>query len=245
MKKLLFIAICIMAFGFSMTAYAKEFDPVYYASAYQDVAAAYGSDGAALFKHYTECGQAEGRIPYEGAARGEEVTFTPKVSEPVEAKSNKPADKLAFWLKKVAALPRMYWTDEYCEQTAAIWAPELMKCPIYANAEIISVDTEKTRIYRKGDPGTSWFGPVQNDLAYIYFNLSNGWILCFHDYSSRQLLEIYSYTDGTPEADLGKEKRAFHCSYYPLEKWWENSYKGFLKDCAYYGTSSWYYYFTP
>ena len=43
------------------------FDPEFYAAAYPDVAAVFGTDANLLYMHYTLCGQAEGRLPYAPA----------------------------------------------------------------------------------------------------------------------------------------------------------------------------------
>lgn len=69
------MAVAVMAavMGNPMEARAADFDPVYYAQTYPDVAAAVGSDAEALFNHYVSFGQAEGRIPYAGALAGEQV----------------------------------------------------------------------------------------------------------------------------------------------------------------------------
>lgn len=40
------------------------FDPSFYAATYPDVAAAMGTDPAALYQHYVQFGKAEGRLPY-------------------------------------------------------------------------------------------------------------------------------------------------------------------------------------
>lgn len=53
---------------------ASEFDPVYYAAAYPDVAAAVGTEPEALWNHYLAYGMAEGRCPYAGAQPGETVS---------------------------------------------------------------------------------------------------------------------------------------------------------------------------
>lgn len=53
---------------------AAEFDPVFYATVYADVAAAFGADAEALYNHYITCGQKEGRYPYAGAAPGAAVS---------------------------------------------------------------------------------------------------------------------------------------------------------------------------
>lgn len=55
---------------------ADSFDPVYYAALYPDVAAAVGTSPEALYNHYVNFGQKEGRIPYEGAAGGASVDVT-------------------------------------------------------------------------------------------------------------------------------------------------------------------------
>ncbi len=55
---------------------AGSFDPVYYAALYPDVVAAVGTSPEALYNHYVNFGQKEGRIPYAGASRGEAVNGT-------------------------------------------------------------------------------------------------------------------------------------------------------------------------
>jgi len=69
---------------------AGLFDPIYYAQTYPDVAAVLGTDAEALYNHYVNFGQKEGRIPYAGAQPGEVVdgianvaTETPAVQTPV------------------------------------------------------------------------------------------------------------------------------------------------------------------
>ena len=44
------------------------FDAAFYAAAYPDVAAAFGTNEALLYQHYTACGKAEGRLPYAKSA---------------------------------------------------------------------------------------------------------------------------------------------------------------------------------
>lgn len=58
----------------TLTSYAAEFDPTYYATTYPDVAAACGTDAQALLNHYLTYGQKEGRKPSATAAAGEAVT---------------------------------------------------------------------------------------------------------------------------------------------------------------------------
>ncbi|MBD5467422.1 MAG: CAP domain-containing protein [Lachnospiraceae bacterium] len=48
-----------------------EFDPVFYAQTYPDVAAAFGMDAEALYNHYITCGINEGRLPNANAANGQ------------------------------------------------------------------------------------------------------------------------------------------------------------------------------
>lgn len=58
----------------TITTFAAEFDPTYYATTYPDVAAVYGTDAQALLNHYLTYGQKEGRKPSATAAAGEAVT---------------------------------------------------------------------------------------------------------------------------------------------------------------------------
>lgn len=73
-KKVLTILLTtsILAMATGLTALAAPqtmpdgqiFDPEFYAQAYPDVAAAFGTDADALYQHYVTCGKAEGRLPY-------------------------------------------------------------------------------------------------------------------------------------------------------------------------------------
>lgn len=67
---------------------AGQFDPVYYAAAYPDVAEVLGTEAQVLFKHYQDYGRQEGRLPYEGAEAGAIVDGMEKnqISEPGSAK---------------------------------------------------------------------------------------------------------------------------------------------------------------
>ena len=67
------MAVSVMVMGNPIEAKAAEFDPVFYAAAYADVAAVFGTDAEALYNHYVTYGQKEGRIPYAGAVGGETV----------------------------------------------------------------------------------------------------------------------------------------------------------------------------
>lgn len=62
-----------MVAGTSIHAKAADFDPVFYAQTYADVAVAFGTDTEALYNHYVNFGQKEGRIPYAGGQPGEVV----------------------------------------------------------------------------------------------------------------------------------------------------------------------------
>lgn len=63
------VAIIVMRHPVQVRA-AGEFDPVFYAAAYADVVALLGTDAEALYNHYQNFGQKEGRFPYAGAAAG-------------------------------------------------------------------------------------------------------------------------------------------------------------------------------
>jgi hypothetical protein len=82
---------------------AGSFDPVYYAALYPDVAAAVGMNPEALYNHYVNFGQKEGRIPYEGATGGASVdgtadtaADTATVTTPVQATAD--IGNGPFWL---------------------------------------------------------------------------------------------------------------------------------------------------
>lgn len=66
------VAVTVMGHPVQVRA-AGEFDPVFYAAAYADVVAALGTEAEALYNHYQNFGQKEGRFPYAGAAAGEMV----------------------------------------------------------------------------------------------------------------------------------------------------------------------------
>ena len=71
---------------------AGSFDPVYYAALYPDVAAVVGTSPEALYSHYVMFGQAEGRIPYEGAVGGEAVDGTGDLSQNTVTETAPPTD---------------------------------------------------------------------------------------------------------------------------------------------------------
>lgn len=115
-----------------------QFDPIYYAQTYPDVAAALGTDATVLYNHYLNFGQKEGRIPYAGAQPGEVVdgivsstTETPAVQTPTETvdigngpfwlfPSDEEVDKATFLRRKqelqqqfdAAGYVHIGWTEE-------------------------------------------------------------------------------------------------------------------------------------
>ena len=115
-----------------------QFDPIYYAQTYPDVAAALGTDATALYNHYVNFGQKEGRIPYAGGQPGEVVdgiasatTETPAVQTPTANTvdigngpywllSGQEVDKATFLQKKqelqqkfdTKGYARVGWTEE-------------------------------------------------------------------------------------------------------------------------------------
>lgn len=117
---------------------AGLFDPVYYAQTYPDVAAALGTDATALYNHYVNFGQKEGRIPYAGGQPGEVVdgianatAETPAVQTPTETvdigngpfwlfPSDEEVDKATFLRRKqelqqqfdAAGYVHIGWTEE-------------------------------------------------------------------------------------------------------------------------------------
>lgn len=74
--KRLLIAAVMMAMivtGSSMSAEAAKFNPAFYSAKYADVRAAFGSDATALYNHYINFGQKEGRVPDANVAGGTAV----------------------------------------------------------------------------------------------------------------------------------------------------------------------------
>lgn len=73
-KFFMFLFVCTLLFGSCLTAHAEEavtspavFDAQYYAQNNPDVVAVFGNDPAALYQHYVNHGEAEGRLPYANA----------------------------------------------------------------------------------------------------------------------------------------------------------------------------------
>lgn len=79
MKKAWGIFCCTLALALSTGLSAQaaaRFDPTFYAAAYPDVAAACGTEEAALLRHYLDFGQGEGRRASVFAWPGEDLALT-------------------------------------------------------------------------------------------------------------------------------------------------------------------------
>ncbi len=101
------------------TCFAREFDASFYAKTYPDVVNALGSDATVLYNHYLTSGQSEGRLPYEGASKGEAVE-APNPNATVE--TPQPVAKKTYDLRDLKTLVN--------EQGFAIkpqWVPILQK----------------------------------------------------------------------------------------------------------------------
>lgn len=112
------IAVMIIMMGNPIQARAAEkFDPVFYAAAYPDVVAVLGTDANALYNHYITYGQKEGRIPYEGAVGGENVSGITNIVEPTKQITDLTAVR--------AAMPEEYY-DIIPAYDLSDWTPEQM-----------------------------------------------------------------------------------------------------------------------
>lgn len=89
------------------------FDAQYYATQYPDVAAVFGTDENMLYMHYTLCGKAEGRLPYNPVATAPVANNDAAYAAAVNA-TLKPTDSTYFELK--TALPGTYITFGTYEQ---------------------------------------------------------------------------------------------------------------------------------
>lgn len=105
---------------------AEKFDPVFYAATYPDIAAVFGNDAGALYNHYITYGQNEGRIPYEGAVGGENVSGITGISEPVYQLTDLSAVK--------PAIPEEY-SDLYPIYNLSDWTPEQLALLAQKNQE--------------------------------------------------------------------------------------------------------------
>lgn len=125
-----------------------QFDPIYYAQTYPDVAAALGTDATALYNHYVNFGQKEGRIPYAGGQPGEMVdgiasatAETPAVQTPIETVdigngpywllSGEEVDKATF-LQKKQELQQRFDTEGYVHKG---WTEEQVQARLYSLKE--------------------------------------------------------------------------------------------------------------
>ena len=100
---------------------ASEFDPVFYAAAYPDVAAALGTDSEALLAHYLTYGMAEGRVPFQGAAPGAPVdgVSAAAVSAPAAPATGVPVP--VNQLANLSSLKRKQTDAEFNQAYAAAW----------------------------------------------------------------------------------------------------------------------------
>lgn len=125
-----------------------QFDPIYYAQTYPDVAAALGTDATALYNHYVNFGQKEGRIPYAGGQPGEVVdgianatTETPAVQTPTATVdigngpywllTGEEVDKATF-LQKKQELQQKFDASGYVHVG---WTEEQVQARLYAIKE--------------------------------------------------------------------------------------------------------------
>lgn len=74
---------------------SQMFDPAFYAAAYPDVVAVFGTDAQALLKHYQDYGKREGRLPYAGAEPGAATEGIADTTAAAEAAGLVPLNKLA------------------------------------------------------------------------------------------------------------------------------------------------------
>lgn len=75
-----------------------KFNPVFYATKYPDLAAAFGTDTQKLYDHYVKNGQKEGRIPYPDAKPGETVTAIATAEEMAQQTARKPITYLVQYV---------------------------------------------------------------------------------------------------------------------------------------------------
>lgn len=91
------------------------FDAEFYAAQYPDVAAIFGTDETMLYMHYTLCGKAEGRLPYNPAVETPTVNTDNNAAYAVAVNATlRPTDSTYFELK--TALPGTYITFGAYEQ---------------------------------------------------------------------------------------------------------------------------------
>lgn len=98
---------------------ASEFDPVYYAATYPDVAAALGTDSQALLAHYLTYGMAEGRVPFQGAAPGAPVDGVSAGATVAPAATGIPVP--VNQLANLSSLKKKQTDAEFNQAYAAAW----------------------------------------------------------------------------------------------------------------------------
>ena len=87
------------------------FDAQYYATQYPDVAAVFGTDENMLYMHYTLCGKAEGRLPYNPVATAPVANNDAAYAAAVNA-TLKPTDSTYFELKTALPAIKYYTTGK-------------------------------------------------------------------------------------------------------------------------------------
>ncbi len=125
-RRILIAAAVVMAFGWSMTAYAQPmvmkdgalFDAEYYAQANPDVAAVLGTDAELLYQHYLLYGKAEGRV---ASAPQIEDTASPVGISAEELG----VAEIVNENRRAAGLNEMVW-DEALAEAANVRAQEIM-----------------------------------------------------------------------------------------------------------------------
>lgn len=84
--------------GTTTTVSTAKFNPVFYATKYPDVAAAIGTNAEALFNHYVNNGQREGRIPYPDATAGAAVDGIATAEEMAQQTARKPVTHIVKYI---------------------------------------------------------------------------------------------------------------------------------------------------
>lgn len=84
--------------GTTTTLSTTKFNPVFYATKYPDVAAAIGTNADALYNHYINNGQREGRIPYPDATPGQAVNGIATAEEMAMQTARKPVTYIVKYI---------------------------------------------------------------------------------------------------------------------------------------------------
>jgi hypothetical protein len=151
------------------------FDAEYYAEANPDVTAVIGNDENALYQHYVNFGQYEGRLPYDTASVGASTEIATTVStttsaKPVTAETLAAADKKHNYYKKLSS---DYVTAS--EQNAQ-WLAEM----IMSNPEL-TTDYDKVAYATYIISSVAAELPYGRDSAGIYRSPAS--ILCTENYT--------------------------------------------------------------